>query len=485
MVALQSLALCLCLTSAGQVVLLDFYSDGCPPCRQMAPLIDQMITAGYPVKKINVSHEQALAQQYGVTGVPCFVVVGPSGEVGRVVGGRPDVSEIVSLFQQAGYRPGAANVAQTAAPRSQTPSWGWGAAPPQDGRSTVADARVERGSALSMTSASQSAIDRAMAASVRLKIDDGGQSFSYGSGTIIDMQGEEALVLTCGHVFHDSQGKGNITVDLFDKTGSHTSVSGQVIHFDEKRDVGLVAIRPGYRIEPMKVGAPGFKANVGMKVFSIGCDRGAIPSVRESRVTNINRYLGPANIQVAGAPVDGRSGGGLFTADGTVIGVCNAADPQDDEGLYAALETMHAELTAANLSFLYNGGDGREAASSSSVAANGGSAAHDYLPQQMPQRMAQQMPQSNPLGRSFDERPNGAAPSVPISSLADDDMEVILIVRSKSQPERKPETLFISQPTPELLQSIASQRQLSGMPQNTSLQIARPSTAATSRSSFR
>ncbi len=473
MVALQSLALCLSLTGAGQIVLLDFYSNNCPPCRQMAPLIDQMITAGYPVKKINVDEQPMVAQQYGVSSWPTFIVVGPSGEVGRMVGARPDCSELIAMFQRAGFRPGAPQVAQVA-PRTptlpQTPpanDWTWGNAPKTAPPAHFVSER-ERRSDLSMTSASQSAIDRAMAASVRLKIEDGGQSFSYGSGTIIDMQGEEALVLTCGHVFHDSQGKGRVTVDLFDKSGTHTSVPGHVIHFDEKRDVGLVSIRPGRRIEPMKVGGQGCKASRGMRVFSIGCDRGAIPSVRESRVSNINRYLGPANIEVEGAPIDGRSGGGLFMADGTIIGVCNAADPDDDEGIYAALETVHAELTAANLSFIYNGGVGREPQGSSIANAT---------------RETPTISDNTPSSHTADAfnrnaRPNASSPPLSNPLLADDDTEVILIVRSRSQPDRKAETMVISRPTPELLRSIATQRQLQNAPQNTSMQVTSPMTAA-------
>jgi S1-C subfamily serine protease len=342
------------------------------------------------------------------------------------------------------------------------------------GRATFADTRAIRGDGLSATSASQSAIDRAMAASVRLKIEDGGQSFSYGSGTIVDMQGEEALVLTCGHVFHDSQGKGQLTVDLFDASGAHTSVPGQVIHFDEKRDVGLVAIRPGRRIEPIEVGGQGCKASAGMRVFSIGCDRGAIPSVRESRVSNINRYLGPANIEVAGAPIDGRSGGGLFASDGTLIGVCNAADPQDDEGIYAALETIHAELTAANLSFIYNGGEGRHLASQALASVVPAS-----------RELPQQMPAAALGGNNFEQRPRGTTPSISTPQLVDEDTEVILIVRSRTQPERKAETLFISRPTKELLRSIATQRQLESTPQNTSLQVTTPMTAAAPATTLR
>jgi hypothetical protein len=207
-----------------------------------------------------------------------------------------------------------------------------------------------------------------------------------------------------------------------------------------------------------------------MKVFSIGCDRGANPSVRESRVTNINRYLGPPNIQVAGAPVDGRSGGGLFAADGTLIGVCNAADPKDDEGLYAALQTVHAELTAANLSFIYNGGVGRERQGEAIAQAQ---PATPDLPRQMTSPALE--------GEARPLRPHGSTPSISTPQLNDEDTEIILIVRSRSQPERKPETLFINRPSKELLRSIATQRQLDSAPQNTSLQVAAPLAAQRQR----
>ena len=70
-------------------------------------------------------------------------------------------------------------------------------------------------------------------------------------------------------------------------------------------------------------------------------------------MTAVDKYLGPANVQVAGQPVQGRSGGGLFAIDGTLIGVCNAADPTDNEGLFAALPTIHEQLDEAGLAFVY------------------------------------------------------------------------------------------------------------------------------------
>ena len=56
---------------------------------------------------------------------------------------------------------------------------------------------------------------------------------------------------------------------------------------------------------------------------------------------------------MAGQPTIGRSGGGLFSADGMVIGVCNAAEPVDREGLFAALGSIHAALDQQRLTSLY------------------------------------------------------------------------------------------------------------------------------------
>jgi hypothetical protein len=66
-------------------------------------------------------------------------------------------------------------------------------------------------------------------------------------------------------------------------------------------------------------------------------------------VTALNRYLGPDNIECTGEPLQGRSGGGLFNAEGKVVGVCVAADPRDKRGLYAGLRVIHNLLQEQNL----------------------------------------------------------------------------------------------------------------------------------------
>ncbi len=75
-------------------------------------------------------------------------------------------------------------------------------------------------------------------------------------------------------------------------------------------------------------------------MISVGCDGGADATVRETVVKSINRYSGPANLQVGFQPVQGRSGGGLFTPEGLVVGVCNAGDPEDNEGEFSHLSVV-------------------------------------------------------------------------------------------------------------------------------------------------
>ena len=71
------------------------------------------------------------------------------------------------------------------------------------------------------------------AATVRLRVFDG-HGYGAGTGTIIDTHGEEALVLTCGHLFRDTKGEGKIEVDLF-IDGQVETVIGQLIDYEATR----------------------------------------------------------------------------------------------------------------------------------------------------------------------------------------------------------------------------------------------------------
>ena len=71
---------------------------------------------------------------------------------------------------------------------------------------------------------------------------------SWGTGTVIDCRQGEALILTCGHIFRDSEGEGRIEVDLF-APGGPRGVAGQVVAWDLRRDLALVSIFTDVPIE--------------------------------------------------------------------------------------------------------------------------------------------------------------------------------------------------------------------------------------------
>ena len=76
------------------------------------------------------------------------------------------------------------------------------------------------------------------------------------------------------------------------------------------------------------------------------------------------------------APKQGRSGGGLFTTDGYVAGVCNFAEPRGNHGLYATPRSIYSVLDRNNLMALYapvRGGSGTLLASRDRSRARGDS----------------------------------------------------------------------------------------------------------------
>ena len=62
-----------------------------------------------------------------------------------------------------------------------------------------------------------------------------------------------------------------------------------------------------------------------------------------------------SNLEIDGAPIDGRSGGGLFDDRGVLIGVCNAADYKSDLGIYTGPGSVHWQLERIQLGRLYQG----------------------------------------------------------------------------------------------------------------------------------
>lgn len=436
MLSLQA-AVLLAACSAGDATLLDFSAEWCTPCKQMEPVLDHLAAQGYPVRKINIDHDRALASQYRVSSIPCLVLVVDGREVERTVGAT-NMQSLAAMFQRHGV-----------GPKSQATQL-----------AAAAPAPVKPAALPRPIDAAPDIAAQLLAASVRLKISDPNGN-SYGSGTIVDVRGDEALVVTCGHIFRDSQGQGKVVIDMFGAGAPH-GLSGRVIGYDLKSDVGLVSFRPGCPVRTARLASTSYQVRRNDPVVSIGCNNGSEPSVRSSRVTSLDKFLGPPNIQVAGQPVQGRSGGGLFSADGRVIGICNAADPTDDEGLFAALPSIWAllqqhhwlpEIAPERGTALVGGGLNAEAALSQGRVPS--------MPQNMPPTATMATTSTAPTAAATATTSTlDASQQAALATIASraPGAEVICIVRSPDDPQSRSDVIVLDKVSPEFIQYLSAER---------------------------
>ncbi|MDR2114883.1 MAG: trypsin-like peptidase domain-containing protein [Planctomycetaceae bacterium] len=354
--------------------LLFVTTPACESCRQVAPLVREITEMGYSVEIVDASqHPELVRDQLKVSHFPTFLMLSHDQIIDRVVGGGNPISlkpRILYMFERAAELRRKNNeiiqasfvTPQPTSPPTLPPT------PLPTSANTINKTEMLKtneihtnnltNSSTNNLSKNSETVSPWITSSVKLRV-DADNTHSWGTGTIIDTRKGEALILTCGHIFRDSQGKGKIEVHLFGQNSS-VRVFGRCLCYDLEIDLALVVIVPPCPVQAVPIAPPQYQISPKQRVMSVGCDSGANPTVREHYVMSTNRVGTPREnvlpfhyIQVFGAPVSGRSGGGLFTEDGYLIGVCNTADPVQNDGHFVPPQMIRYVLQSMQLSEIY------------------------------------------------------------------------------------------------------------------------------------
>lgn len=406
----------------GRILLLDFSSEQCPACQIVKPLLAELARKNYPIQRVDGQNpaDQELYRQYNITTMPSYVILLDGVEADRFISQGEGIGllkpQLLRMFDQTYEK-----MKRSAAPDAVVP----GPVPADSSVQAPVQAPVQTSNTQApdiQASDTQTANAALLAASVRIKAGTGNAT-DCGTGTLIhsntNQGSNEGLILTCGHLFRASGGKGPVQVELFDPaTGQMKSVIGECVWYDDDLDIGFVGVPLPSPMKAARIVPPGFLLKAADRVVSIGCTSGETPSVWNHTVVSTDqKFYQPKQpdstaspfyyIEVDNAPKQGRSGGGLFTqgADGEyyLVGLCNAGDPETNEGYFLPSGVIYDQLLSnRNLAFVYE--DLLRAQSGQEIAATG------------PNRTG--APKTAPL----DPEPNKplAAPSEPLSVAAED-----------------------------------------------------------------
>lgn len=355
-------------TTAPDVQLLDFSAGYCGPCQQMVPILQRMQRASFPVRQIDITEEPDLTRQFKVDRIPTLVLLVEGKEIQRFVGLTSE-EELRRAMNKAATELSEKRLAAAPAPTVARPPASFENTdvakseerPPVariDERRSLgemfrkligkqaADDSLDRPTLRGQDPAAggtttANALDTAFASTVRVRVEGKStQKNEYlqdvGTGTIVYSVTGQAIVLTCAHLFLNIAVKEAIVeVEVFEN-GKPVTYPAMLVGGDHDADLALLRIRTSKTFPSSRINARATDFSIGQPMLSFGCNDGADPTRLDMKLVAIDRYDGPPNLVCTNDPKSGRSGGGLFSAGGEIVGVCSCADRKEHEGLYAA-----------------------------------------------------------------------------------------------------------------------------------------------------
>ena len=320
-------------------IVVHFTAPWCPACQKMKPSISSLKQQGYDIRVVDVTKNEALAQRYNVEELPNTVIVQKGKIQDRQLGfmSEQKLRAFIQSQQPLEKKPKVVHPVTTIS------------------RASIANGSFEKARQSRWISVNRANIkplvqmlpnaigSQLLRATVRIVMRDE-SGVSFGSGTIIHAQQGRALIATCGHLFRESKGKVPVEIDVYYPHGPKRVVGRVLVYDASKYDVALVTIPFDGGITPIPVASQAILSK-NQKVISAGSNGGAKPTLERTIINSINRYEGPDNIQIHGAPAGGRSGGGLVDQKGKLIGICNAADHEDNEGFYISSRYIISMMT--------------------------------------------------------------------------------------------------------------------------------------------
>lgn len=198
---------------------------------------------------------------------------------------------------------------------------------------------------------------RLLATSVRINTTSGS-----GSGTIVhfDYDNNVAYVLSCGHLWSDNRSREQLEQSprYVNVTTWHTNrrlivpkvFRGRVLFHIISPDMSLIKFTPDYIPQVAPIAPRDIELDLNLNYHSMGSDRGSETARYGVRILSISQSR---LVTQFNTPRPGRSGGGLLTTDGLLIGICVARDNYG-RGYFTPLDSIHTQLERQGFDYLLN-----------------------------------------------------------------------------------------------------------------------------------